>query len=84
MTVNLGVDSYRHGKGYFFDKDTGKVTDADESWAKKWEKISHERGKPAQVMGWKADPLEGSTLTPPAWQKLEGDWVNGQDPAKRA
>ncbi len=55
-TVNLGVDSYRYGKAYFFDKATGKVSDADESWAKKWEKVSHERGKPEQIMGWKADP----------------------------
>ena len=84
VTVNLGVDSYRQGMGYFFDKTNGKVSDADESWAKKWEKISHERGKPAQVQGWKADPLEGSTLKPPAWQKLEGDWIDGQDPAKKA
>ena len=83
-TVNLGVDSYRYGKAYFFDKATGKVSDADESWAKKWEKVSHERGKPQQVMGWKADPLEGSTLVPPGYQKLEGDWVNGQDPAAKA
>ena len=83
-TVNLGVDSYRYGKAYYFDKATGKVSDADDSWAKKWEKVSHERGKPQQVMGWKADPLEGSTLVPPGYQKLEGDWVNGQDPAKKA
>ena len=33
-------------------------------------------------MGWKADPPEGSTLTLPDYQKLEGDWVDGQDPAK--
>jgi predicted dehydrogenase len=83
-TVNLGVDSYRYGKAYFFDKATDKVSDADASWAKKWEKVSHERGKPTQVMGWKADPLAGSTLKAPAYQKLEGDWVTGQDPAKRA
>ncbi|WP_435011046.1 Gfo/Idh/MocA family oxidoreductase [Tundrisphaera lichenicola] len=83
-TVNLGVDSYRQGKAYFFDKETGKVSEADDSWAKKWEKVSHERGKPNQVMGWKADPLEGSVLVPPAYQKLEGDWVDGQDPAKKA
>ena len=82
-TVNLGVDSYRYGKAYFFDKATGKVSDADESWAKKWEKLSKERGKPQQIAGWKADALEGSTLVPPDYQKLEGDWVNGQDPAKK-
>jgi predicted dehydrogenase len=83
-TVNLGVDSYRFGKAYYFDKATNKVSEADDKWAKRWEKVSHERGKPVQVMGWKAEPLEGSTLTPPPYQKLEGDWVNGNDPAKRA
>jgi predicted dehydrogenase len=82
-TVNLGVDSYRYGKAYYFDKATGKVSDADESWAKKWEKVSKERGKPQQVMGWKAGATEGSTLVPPGYQKLEGDWVNGQDPAAK-
>ncbi len=80
-TVNLGVDSYRNGKAYFFDGETGKATEADTSWAKKWEKVSKERGKPVQVLGWKADPLEGSTVTPPPYQKLEGDWVDGKDPA---
>jgi len=81
-TVNLGVDSYRQGKAYYFDGETGKVTDADTSWAKKWEKVSHERGKPVQVMGWRADPLEGSTVKAPDYQKLEGVWKDGQDPAK--
>ena len=28
-TVNLGVQSYREGKAYYFDKETGKVSDAD-------------------------------------------------------
>ena len=63
-TVNLGVNSYRYGKAYYFDKATGKVSDADDKWAKKWEAVSHERGKPQQIQGWKADPLEGSTLQP--------------------
>jgi predicted dehydrogenase len=80
-TVNLGVDSYRYGKAYFFDKDSGKVSEADETWAKKWEKVSHERGKPVHVQGWKAGD-EGSLLTPPDYQKLEGDWIDGKDPAK--
>jgi len=81
-TVNLGVDSYRYGKAYYFDKADGKVSEADSTWAKKWEQVSHERGKPVQVPGWHADPLEGSTLTPKDYQKLEGDWVDGRDPAK--
>ena len=83
-TVNMGVQSYREGKALFFDKATGKVTEADSSWAAALEKRSHERGKPTQVIGWKADPLAGSTLTPPDYQKLEGDWIGGQDPAKKA
>ena len=83
-TVNLGVDSYREGKAYYFDGETGEVAPADTSWAKKWEKVSHNRGKPEHLPGWSADPLEGSVLFPPEYQKLEGDWVNGQDPAKKA
>ncbi len=82
-TVNMGVKSYREGKALFFNKETGEVTEADSSWAKKWEKLSHERGKPKHVMGWHAGD-EGSTLEPKPYQKLEGDWVNGQDPAKKA
>jgi len=82
-TVNMGVQSYREGKALFFDRDGGRVSQADDSWAKKWEKVSHERGKPVHVMGWHADD-EGSILHPPSYQKLEGDWVNGEDPAKKA
>ncbi|HWE39797.1 MAG TPA: Gfo/Idh/MocA family oxidoreductase [Isosphaeraceae bacterium] len=82
-TVNLGVDSYRKGKAYFFDKDSGKISEADESWAKKWEARSHKREKPVHVMGWKAGD-EGSLLEPPSYQKLEGEWVDGKDPAKKA
>jgi predicted dehydrogenase len=83
-TVNMGVQSYREGKALFFDKDNGAVTPADGSWAARWEERSKLRGKPNQVMGWKADPLEGSTLTPRDYQALEGDWINGVDPAKKA
>ena len=80
-TVNLGVQSYREGKALFFDKASGKVSQADETWAARWEKRSHDRGKPEQVMGWHAGDT-GSYLIPPGYQKLEGDWVDGKDPAK--
>jgi predicted dehydrogenase len=82
-TVNLGVQSYREGKAFYFDKDTGKISEADASWSKKWEEISHQRGKPAQVIGWHAGE-EGSLLHLPTYQKLEGDWVDGKDPAGSA
>jgi predicted dehydrogenase len=79
-TVNLGVQSYREGKGFYFDKETGQVSAADASWGKKWEEVSHKRGKPTQVIGWKAGD-EGSLLHLPAYQKLEGDWIDGKEPA---
>ena len=62
-TVNLGVQSYREGKAYYFDKATGEVCDADSAWAARWEERSHLRGKPNQVIGWKAGD-EGSLLAP--------------------
>ncbi|WP_165233089.1 Gfo/Idh/MocA family protein [Aquisphaera insulae] len=82
-TVNLGVQSYREGKAYYFDKDSGAVSPADTSWAAHWEKNSHERGKPSQVQGWKAGET-GSLLVPPDYQKLEGAWVDGKDPVEKA
>lgn len=82
-TVNLGVQSYREGKAYYFDKKTGQSSQADASWSEKWEKRSHERGKPNQVMGWHAGE-EGSLLHLPAYQKLEGPWKDGKDPAEKA
>jgi len=82
-TVNMGVQSYREGKALFLDKGTGAVTEADKSWAARWEERSKLRGKPNQVIGWKAGD-EGSLLHPPAYQKLEGDWIDGQDPADKA
>jgi predicted dehydrogenase len=78
-TVNLGVQSYREGKAYYFDKATGETSDADKSWAARWEERSHLRGKPNQVAGWKAGD-EGSLLHAKGYQKLEGDWVDGKDP----
>jgi predicted dehydrogenase len=81
-TVNMGVQSYREGRAYFFDKETGHVRQADSSWAAKWEERSHLRGRPSQVPGWQASREEGSVLYPRPYQKLEGDWINGQDPAK--
>ena len=54
-TVNLGVQSYREGKAYYFDKETGKVSDADDALGQPAGKsVSKLRGKPNQVIGWKA------------------------------
>jgi hypothetical protein len=82
-TVNLGVRSYREGKAFYFDKATGESCEADSAWAARWEERSHLRGKPNQVIGWKAGD-EGSLLHMPPYQKLEGDWIDGKDPAQSA
>lgn len=80
-TVNMGVLSYRNGKVYHWDKEKRAPVDADNSWASRWEARSKKRGKPNQVIGWKAGD-EGSLLNPPEYQKLEGPWINGKDPAE--
>jgi predicted dehydrogenase len=79
-TVNMGVLSYRFGKALMWDKEKRAPRDADASWAAQWEKRSKSRGKPNQVIGWKAGD-SGSLLQPPDYQKLEGPWVGGKDPA---
>jgi hypothetical protein len=79
-TVNMGVQSYRHGKILFWDKEARKPVEADASWAAMWEKRSKERGKPNHIMGWEGDD-KGSTLNPPDYMQLAGPWVDGKDPA---
>jgi predicted dehydrogenase len=79
-TVNMGVQSYRFGKVLFWDKEQRKPVDADASWAANWESRSKKRGKPNQIIGWQGGD-KGSTLTPPDYQKLEGPWIDGKDPA---
>ena len=57
--------------------------DCDGAWAARWEERSKLRGKPNQVIGWKAGNT-GSLLEPPSYQKLEGDFIDGKDPAENA
>jgi hypothetical protein len=80
-TVALGVESYRTGKGLFWDKEARKPVEANDSWAKRWEQRSKERGKPNQIIGWSGGE-KGSTMVPKPYQKLEGPWVDGKDPAE--
>ena len=79
-TVNMGAQSYRHGKALFWDKEARKPVDADASWATAWEKRSKGRGTPNHIEGWTGGD-KGSKLIPPAYQKLAGPWVDGKDPA---
>jgi hypothetical protein len=80
-TVNLGVQSYRKGKVLFWDKEGRKPTEADASWASRWEERSKKRGKPNQIAGWTGGDT-GSVVEPPAYQKLAGPWVDGKDPSE--
>jgi predicted dehydrogenase len=79
-TVNMGVQSYRQGKVLFWDEMRREPKEADASWAAKLEARSKKRGKPSQIIGWNAGE-KGSLLEPPAYQKLEGPWTDGKDPA---
>jgi predicted dehydrogenase len=79
-TVNMGAQSYRNGKILFWDKDERKVKEADGSWSANLEARSKKRDKPSQIIGWQGGDA-GSTLTPPGYQKLEGPWIDGKDPA---
>jgi predicted dehydrogenase len=79
-TVAMGVQSYRRGVALMWDKERRQPVPADENWARNWERRSHERGRPNQVAGWTGGD-SGSRLEPPDYQRLEGAWTNGQDPA---
>lgn len=79
-TVAMGVQSYRTGQVLFWDEENRRPVQADGSWSTRWEERSENRGRPNQIQGWTGGN-RGSTLEPPAYQRLEGPWVNGQDPA---
>ncbi|HYH63533.1 MAG TPA: gfo/Idh/MocA family oxidoreductase, partial [Urbifossiella sp.] len=79
-TVNMGVQSYRNGKVYFWDKEARAPKEADGSWAARLEARSKKRDTPSQIQGWTGGD-RGSRLVPPPYQRLEGPWVNGTDPA---
>jgi predicted dehydrogenase len=81
-TVNMGAESYRQGKAFFWDAQGRKAIEADASWAQNWEKMSRARAKPRHVPGWKAGDT-GSLLVAPDYMKLAGPWVNGQPPEER-
>jgi hypothetical protein len=63
-TVNLGVDSYRYGKAYYFDKANGKVSEADESWSKQWE-----------MPGWTQESFGIAEIIPGDWGMVESGWL---------
>jgi hypothetical protein len=79
-TVNMGVLSYRQGQVLFWDRERRRAVVGDSSWATRWERRSQERGRPNQIIGW-AGGERGSTLEPPDYQRLEGRWTDGRDPA---
>jgi predicted dehydrogenase len=81
VIVKLGARSYREGKVFHFDRETMTVRDGDGSWANGWEQMSDDRAKPKHIAGWQGGD-RGSTLLPKPYQKLEGPWIDGVDPAK--
>ncbi|TWT67707.1 4-carboxy-2-hydroxymuconate-6-semialdehyde dehydrogenase [Posidoniimonas polymericola] len=80
--VKLGSRSYREGKVFHFDQESMTFSDGNSSWAQKWEERSADRGECSHVAGWAAEPADrGSKLFPRPYQKLEGPWIDGKDPA---
>lgn len=80
VTVNLGSRSYREGKVFQFDRESNRVLDGNSDWAAGWEKMSKQRAKPKHIPGWTAGD-KGSLLVDPDYQRLEGPWIGGKDPA---
>ena len=78
-TVILGAQSYRKGKVYFFDDEKLEVHEGDETWAKRWEKLSANRDQAKHIPGWKAGDY-GSKLEEPEYMKLGGPWIDGKPP----
>ena len=81
VVVKLGARSYREGKVFHFDPESLTISEGDTSWAKTWEQMSYDRAATRHVPNWNAGD-KGCVLHPEDYQKLEGPWVNGVDPAQ--
>lgn len=77
--VILGARSYREDRVFYFDAETGSISDGDGSWAQKWEAHSHARKPAMHIPGWQAGD-HGSKLVEPEYMQLAGPWVDGQPP----
>jgi predicted dehydrogenase len=82
-TVAMGVKSYREGKVLFWDKEAGRATEANGTWATTLEQRSKKRDKPSEVAG-RARGAVGSGYVPQEYQKLEGAWSGDRDPSEAA
>ena len=80
--VKLGTNSYREGKVFHFDRETMTYSDGNNTWAKKWEVMSHTGAKPKHVPGWHAGDT-GSLIAPRRYQQLAGPWIDGVDPRSK-
>jgi predicted dehydrogenase len=84
ITVTLGAESYRNGKVYEFDADSGAVRESGTEYAKTWEAMSKDHAALRHIPGWaptNKDPMFSRQI-PKDYQKLEGPWKDGIDPAK--
>ncbi len=77
--VILGARSYREGRVFSFDGESGRIADSGPEWARQWEAMSKARSKPRHIAGWKAGDY-GSVLTEPEYMALAGPWVDGKPP----
>ena len=80
MTAMAERSYWSGNQAMFWDKDRREIAPLNSSWAERWQERSRARGKPNQVFGWTGGDAS-STLNPPAYQKLGGPWLNGNDPA---
>lgn len=83
VTVKLGSEGYRRGKVYHFDPSTLTVSEGNDDWADGWETMSKARAEARHVPGWSAGQA-GSLLEAEDYQRLEGPWIDGVDPASNA
>jgi hypothetical protein len=79
VTASMATQSYRTGQALFWNRDRREISQANSSWAARWEQRSKSRGKPNQIFGWSGGDA-GSIVQAPPHQKLAGPWVNGKDP----
>ena len=82
-TVNLGVESYREGKASTSTRRPARSPRPTTRGPRSGRSVSHERGKPNQVMGWHAGRPKARSSTPPTTRSSKATGSTARTPPRR-
>ena len=82
VTIEMGKNSYRHDKVYYFDPESARSVRRRRFLVPAMGGDVQAHATPHHVPGWRAGDY-GSKLQPPEYMKLSGPWIDGRPPESK-